>query len=75
MENVESDVDVFIIGNINLKELDNVIPAIENTTGRTINSTVYTLNEFNIKKKQNNQFIMNVIRRKKIMLMGNEYEL
>lgn len=75
IETAESDVDLMLIGKIDLNHLDDSLPKIEKKLGRTINYTYYTLREFNKKRKVGDGFIKNVLKDEKIMLVGSKDEL
>lgn len=74
-EKADSDIDLMIVGNVELDKLDSVISSLEKRFGRTINYVVYNYREFLNKKKKKDGFIMDVLKDKKIMLTGNEHEL
>ena len=74
-ETAASDIDLMIIGQV---ELDNVLARLsapENTLGRTINPTVYSSKEFRKKLEDGNHFLKSVIDGQKVFLIGNEDEL
>jgi len=74
-ETAASDIDLMIIGQV---ELDNVLARLsapENTLGRTINPTVYSSKEFRKKLEDGNHFLNSVIDGQKVFLIGNEDEL
>lgn len=71
-EDMESDIDLFAIGNILSKDLQEVISEIESQTKRDINSTIYSLKELKKKYKEKNHFILSVLKQPKIFLKGNE---
>ena len=64
-----------IIGDINLDRLDSLISGLEKKSGRAINYVAYDFKEFLNKQKRRDGFIMDVLRDKKIMLIGSENEL
>ena len=72
VEYTESDIDIFVIGNISSKELQGVISDIEGKTKREINPTIYSLEEIKEKYRSRNNFITGVLRGQKIFLKGNE---
>jgi len=74
-EHTESDIDIFVIGNISSKELQGVISKIESKTKREINSTIYSLEELKEKYKSKNNFITGVLKGPKIFLKGDENDL
>jgi len=72
-EKADSDVDLMIIGDVDLGKLDSLISIIEKKLGRTVNYVTYDYKEFLTKKKKKDGFIMDVLSDKKIMLVGNEH--
>ncbi len=74
-ERAGSDIDLMIIGDV---ELDDVIVPLQETEvalGRTVNPTVYSIDEFKRKLKEGNHFLNAVFDGKKVFLIGNEDEL
>jgi len=71
-EHAESDIDIFVIGDISSKDLQAVVSDIENTAKREINPTVYSLKELREKYKSKNSFITGVLKGQKIFLKGDE---
>jgi predicted nucleotidyltransferase len=74
-EKAYSDVDLMVIGDIDFDKLDSLIDDTEKKIGRSINYVTYNYNEFLSKKRAKDGFIMDILRYKKIMLLGNEREL
>lgn len=66
-----SDIDLMIIGDVLLEDLVKKIRKVEKQIDREINPTLYSLSEFQEKVKSQNYFIVEVLKNKKIMLMGN----
>lgn len=73
--NSASDIDVFIIGSVQFKDITKVLMDAQKTLGREINPTVFPEQEFTGKIKTSNHFINRVIEDKKLFLIGNEDEL
>lgn len=71
-ENAESDIDLFVIGDISSADLQESISEVESQTKREINPTVYSPKEFKEKYKAKNNFVLSVIKEPKIFLKGNE---
>jgi len=69
----KSDIDIMIIGTPDLGELNMAINRAERKTGRSIQYTVYPMDEFEEKKKYG--FVKNVMMKKKIFLIGDLDEL
>ena len=74
-EKADSDVDLIIIGDVDLDRFDSLINNLEKRFGRTINYVTYDYKEFISKKIGKDGFIMDVLKDKKIMLVGDEREL
>lgn len=68
-ETAKSDIDLFVIGKISGKKLQGLIKKTVKTYGRPINPVIYSSAEF--KAKINSHFINSVLRKPKIMLLGN----
>ena len=62
----DSDVDLLIIGDVNLKSLSGPLREAERTLGRRINPAIYTGNSFREKYQAGDPFLLDVYRREKI---------
>ncbi len=69
------DVDVLLVGNLNMKTVSRAIKEAETELKREIRYTVMTEDEFDFRKKKRDSFISNIIFKQKIMLLGNENNL
>jgi len=67
----DSDIDIFVVGDISSKELQGIISDIENATKREINYTVYSKKELKEKYRAKNNFITGVLKGEKIFLKGD----
>lgn len=74
-ETAESDIDLIVIGDVDLEALDSLTGKLEKKFGRTINYIAYNYKEFINKKKRKDGFIIDVLKDKKIMLTGDEIDL
>ncbi len=70
-----SDIDLMIIGNPATSELNERIARLEKRLKREINTTVYSWQEFQDKKKLKSAFIKDLLKNPKIMLLGKEDDL
>jgi hypothetical protein len=68
------DIDLIIIGDVNLDVLTEIIKESEEKYQREINYTVLRLGEFNLRKKRSDQFIISLLLSTKILLVGNREE-
>jgi predicted nucleotidyltransferase len=73
-ESVNSDVDLFIIGDLGMRDVASLLGVVGHEIGREINPTVYPLKEFKKKIKEKNTFIKEIMRKPKIWLIGEESE-
>jgi predicted nucleotidyltransferase len=71
-EKADSDVDLLIIGDVDMDRLDSNLGKLEKTLGREINYVLYSMEEFKSKKKAKDGFLRDVLSGKKIMLAGAE---
>ena len=73
--NAKSDIDLFIIGTPDENILIEKINTLEKTLKREINYSIYSKSDFKKKKSQKDPFISDVIKNKKLFLVGDENEL
>lgn len=69
------DVDLVIIGNIDLQTLADIISDAEKKLGREINYTVLKGSEFILRKKRRDAFVTELLMREKIVVFGNPSDL
>ena len=69
-ETADSDVDLFIVGSVNLDLLDSMLGEVEQKLGRTINYILYDFREFKEKVSSGDGFVTDVLANDKVMLMG-----
>ena len=72
--NIQSDLDLFIVGNAGYDDLIDIIIKNENKIGRQINFTIYKQEDLVSRIKNQDSFIMNIVKEPKIMLIGDENE-
>jgi predicted nucleotidyltransferase len=70
-----SDIDLMVIGEVNLDVLDKMINTIEEEIGRTVNYTLFSAKEWQNRVKQRNSFVKDVLIHKKIFLIGDINDL
>jgi predicted nucleotidyltransferase len=71
-EKETSDIDVMIIGKPNMPRLNEKIRELEQSLKREVNLTVYPPREYQAKKETKSGFILDLLRKPKIMLIGRE---
>ena len=74
-ESEKSDIDLMIIGNPDITKLNNRISFLENKLKREINQVVYSPEEYQLKKRENSQFVLDILKKPKIILIGEEIDL
>lgn len=74
-EKAESDVDLFLVGDVDERQLVAEIARLEKKLKREINYTIYSPGEFHKKKQRRDGFIMDVMENPKIFLIGDKNEL
>ena len=64
-----------IIGNPDITKLNNKISLLENKLKREINHVIYSPEEYQLKKRENSQFVLDILKKPKIILIGDESDL
>jgi predicted nucleotidyltransferase len=70
-ENAESDVDLLIVGDVDLDMIDASLQGLEKAFGRSVNYVLYDPQEFKEKVTAKDGFISNVLDGEKIALVGD----
>ena len=74
-EKETSDIDVMIIGKPNMALLNEKVRELEKKLKREINMTIYPRNEYQERKEAKSGFIIDLLNKPKIMLIGREDDL
>lgn len=69
-QNLDSDIDLMVIGNVTLKDLTPVLKKAEVKLGKQVNVVVYTLEEWKNRLDDGNPFVIRVNKAKKRYVMG-----
>ncbi len=69
-----SEIDIFVVGTIVLPELSVIIKEEEARRNREINFTPMTEEEFNFRKNRRDPFVMSILSKSRVMLIGDEEE-
>lgn len=69
-----SDVDLVIVGDIELNLLEEIITNAERRIGKEINYTVLSENDFEIRKKRRDSFVTRLIMSDSVLLVGDRAE-
>ncbi len=74
-DKVDSDIDLFIIGETGLREISKLIKEPSVILQREINPHTMTLKEFKNRINNKDHFVLNLLDSPKLFIVGNEYEL
>jgi len=74
-ESAKSDIDLFIVGEVEERKLVTEVGRVERTVKREINYSLYTKDDLSKKKREMDSFMLDLINGPKIFLMGNENDL
>ena len=74
-ETAESDIDLLIVGKVELEDVIARLGNVEASLRRPVNPTVYSPAEFRTKLTSGNHFLNSVVRGDKAFLIGDEDEL
>ena len=74
-DRAESDLDLFVVGEVSLQEVVAAIDPIQRTLGREINPTVYPPAELRSKLEGGHHFLTAVLADEKIFVIGTQDEL
>jgi predicted nucleotidyltransferase len=74
-ETARSDIDLFIIGDVNHGALNKALSEVEKTLQREINYTAMTNDEFRSARRSGAPFTQNVMAEPKVFILGGEDEL
>lgn len=70
-----SDVDLMILGDIELKTVVPILRRVEDQVGREVNPTIYRPEDFRQRLAAGEHFLSRIIARPRIMVVGGENEL
>lgn len=71
----EDEVDILVVGDINLSELATLIRVEESKRGREINYTVMSREELDFRKKRRDPFLLGILSSSRVMIWGDEESL
>jgi len=74
-ENLLSDIDLFVIGNILSRRLSSLLSKEKANLAREIDFNLYSKRDFLVRLRNKNHFILSVIKDKKIFVVGNADDL
>lgn len=74
-ETSDSDVDLFIIGQLGMRAVSTLLSGISERVGREINPHVINSDELRNRIKKNDHFISSVMKTNKIFVIGTEHDL
>ncbi len=68
----DDEVDILVIGEINLPELANLVRAEESKRGTEINYTVMSKEEYDFRKRRRDPFLQGILAASRVMIVGDE---
>lgn len=74
-DDVGSDIDLFVVGDVDWKALSAVTTRLARDIGREINPVVWTIEEFGNPSARQRKFLTNLLSRPRIWLLGDDDEL
>jgi DNA-binding transcriptional ArsR family regulator len=74
-DKAHSDVDLFVIGSVTLRQLSRLLSRVSEKLGREINPHVFTVEEFTRLRNARDHFVSTVLRAPKLFVTGSEHEL
>jgi predicted nucleotidyltransferase len=73
-QNQSSDVDVMIIGDIQLVDVVKALLPVQQTLGREINPVIMTIHKFVAHVKKNDRFVSRLLNEARVFIIGDENE-
>ena len=74
-EDLSSDIDLLVIGDISSKQLSALLSGPKRELGRAIDYVVFPVKELNKRIEQKNHFLSRVMKEKKVFIVGSDDEL
>lgn len=74
-ETTSSDIDLMVLGNIESKKISKILSGVKENLQREINFVVISMSEFISRIKEDDNFLISVMKEPKIMILGSEDEL
>lgn len=74
-QTLDSDIDLFIIGNVSFSNIVEALETAQKSLEREINPSIYTEEEFVKKLKRGNHFLNAILPDEKVFVIGNADEL
>lgn len=75
LEDVKSDIDLMVIGDVDMDNLSDAVSKAEDALSREINFTTFDTSEWKNRVAKKQSFVMDVIKNPKIFLIGNEDDI
>jgi len=74
-ENANSDIDLFILGDIGLRSVSKLLKEPGQTIGREINPHIMTIDEFVNRNREKEHFVSSIVKSPKLMIIGTDHDL
>lgn len=73
-ESADSDIDLFVVGGIGLRELSGLLKEPVSIVGREISPQLMSVKEFRDRLRKDDHFVTRVIQSPRIMIIGDQHE-
>ncbi len=73
--NNPKDIDLLIVGNVDLNRLSQKISNLEKDLSTTLKTSALKEEEFNFRKRNRDEFLLNIFKDDKLILIGSDQEL
>lgn len=70
-----TELDLLIVGNINMDGITGIIKEAEKELKKEINYTILSEEQFDLQKRRKDNFLMNILNSEKVVLIGKENDL
>jgi hypothetical protein len=71
----EEDIDLLVVGAVNMAELNKLVRKSESVREKEINYAPMAIDEFQFRKSRRDPFIQNILSSGRVMLIGDEEEM
>ncbi len=71
-ESTDSDIDLFILANVTLREITKALNPLSKDLQRELNPVVFAPEEFQNKTSKNDHFLLEILKTPKLWIIGND---
>lgn len=70
-----SDIDLLVLGSLSFRELVSILKPVEENMQRSVNPTLYSIDEFKTRLREENNFVCNLMESPKLFIVGTNDDL